>query len=117
MKKMDSIRKKCSTYDSENGGNFFRTPADLKQFGENQNEYNSMLAEKIEELEKRVSTLESEQKQNKELFKRLANELLSLKSDTDRLKLTSKLNTNTIDRLVKAIDIVGEGGLSETEDN
>lgn len=112
---MDSVKKKCSTYDSENSGGFFKVSSDLKQFGENQNKYNSMLAEKIEELESRISVLESEQKQNKELFKRLANELVSLKSDTDRLKLTAKLNTNTIDRLVKATDISGEE--SPKEDN
>lgn len=112
---MDSIKKKCSTYDSENGGGFFKASSDLKQFGENQNKYNSMLAEKIEELESRVSALEAEQKQNKELFKRLANELVSLKTDTDRLKLTAKLNTNTIDRLVKAIDISGEESTKEDD--
>ena len=105
---MDSVKKKCSTYDSKNSGGFLKVSSDLKQFGENQNKYNSMLAEKIEELESRISVLEAEQKQNKELFKRLANELVSLKADTDRLKLTAKLNTNTIDRLVKATDISGE---------
>ena len=114
---MDSIRKKCSTYDSENSGGFLKASSDLKQFGEKQNKYNTMLAEKLEELQNRISTLESEQKQNKELFRRLANELVSFKADVDRLKLTAKLNTNTIDRLVKAIDISEEASSSETEDN
>lgn len=110
---MDSISKKCNTYDSENGGGFFKIPADLKQFGENQNQYNIIIAEKLEELQNRISTLEAEQKQNKELFKRLANELVSFKADIDRLKLTAKLNTNTIDRLVKAIDTAEEAAKEE----
>ncbi|MDE5946490.1 MAG: hypothetical protein K2G63_04185 [Oscillospiraceae bacterium] len=108
MSEIKSIKEKSNTYDSENSGGFFKTSENLRTFGENQNNYNNMLAEKIEELTKRICTLETEQQQNKELFKRLANELVSLKAEVDRLKLTSRLNTNTIDRLVKAIDISEE---------
>lgn len=95
---------KSNTYDSENSGGFFKASADLKKFGDSQNEYNKFISEKLEELTKRVCALEAEQQQNKEIMKRLANELVSFKAEVDRLKLTSKLNTNTIDRLVKAID-------------
>ncbi len=113
MAELKSIRDKTNTYDSENSGGFLKASSDLKQFGEEQNEYNSLVAEKLEELENRICNLESEQKQNKELFKRLANELVAFKAEIDRLKLTAKLNTNTIDRLVKAIDIAEEN----SEDN
>ena len=41
--------------------------------------------------------------------------MVGFKNDIDRLKLTAKLNTNTIDRLVKAIDIASTASGSETE--
>ena len=115
MAEIKSIKEKSTAFDSESSGGMFKASSDLKKFGENQNEYNTLVDDKLEELTRRICTLEAEQQQNKELFKRLANEMVGFKNDIDRLKLTAKLNTNTIDRLVKAIDIASTASGSETE--
>ena len=120
--------------ESENEKGAFKTSKRLEHFGEKQNEYNVLLAECILELKERISRQELENEEHirlqkldheehirnlentyKESTRRLeedhehklnlcAKEIMALKTEIDRLKLTSKLNTNTIDRLVKNID-------------
>jgi peptidoglycan hydrolase CwlO-like protein len=80
-----------------------KTSARLDDFGKKQNNANELLAANINELIKRVCLLEDQQVHNNDIMKRIASELSAFKTEIDRLKLTSKLNTNAIDRLNSAI--------------
>jgi predicted nuclease with TOPRIM domain len=95
---------KMKTFTDENKG-AFKTSARLESFGEKQNAANEVLAANVNDLIKRVCRLEDQQIKNNEIMKRLAGELSSLKAELDRQKLTTKLNSNTIDRLNNAIKL------------
>ncbi len=113
MTDMRLTNEKMKTYDGEKG--LFKTGAALESFGENQNAANEMLAANINDLIKRVCALEDKQVQNNEIMKRIASELNAFKADIDRLKLTAKLNTNTIERLNNAVNLAS-GDSSEVKE-
>lgn len=103
---MSDIRltnEKMKTYGGEKGA--FKTGAQLKSFGEAQNEANEALAANINDLIKRVCALEDERIRHVEIMKKLSEELAGFKAEIDRLRLTAKLNTGAIDRLNKAIKL------------
>lgn len=98
---------KTDTY-KENSG-FGKTGQNLKEFGEKQNAMNAQLTEKLEllthqlgEALDRIAELEAQQEKNQKRFVRCAEEISELKKEVDRLRLTAKLNTNSIDRLAKS---------------
>ncbi len=107
MSDIKLTNERMKAYDGEKG--VFRTGAALAAFGEKQNAANEMLAANINDLIKRVCALEDKQVQNNEIMKKIASELTSFKAEIDRLKLTAKLNTNTIDRLNNAINLASGG--------
>jgi len=98
---------KTETYKEIAG--FGKTGQNLKEFGEKQNAMNAQLTEKLELMTRqlgealdRIAALEAEQAKNQRRFVRCAEEINELKKEVDRLRLTSKLNTSSIDRLAKA---------------
>lgn len=97
---------KTATYGGTQG--FGKTGKALEIFGENQNALNAKLLERLEETEARLQTaleriaaLEEEQERNIKRFGRCAAELDAMQKELDRLRLTAKLNSNTVERLVK----------------
>ena len=106
-----------------------RLPQTLREFGEQQNRFNGemkrsadscngqievlaeqigVLIEQVKALEtelsaakQRITELENEQQLNIKRFHRCAEELDRAEKETNRLKLTTKLNSNAIDRLMK----------------
>lgn len=99
MSDLKLTNDKIKAYDGAKG--IFKNSSAIERFGENQNGVNELLAANINELIKRVCTLEEQQVKNNEIMKKMAGEIQSLKAESDRLKLTAKLNTNAIDRLSK----------------
>lgn len=109
----------------QNAAGIAKTGQSLREFGERQNALNagvqeeltylrkqnqalsgqlSAALERIAALEKaleRVTALEQEQVMNIRRFGRCAADLDVVEKEIDRLKLTSKLNSNAIDRLTK----------------
>ncbi len=118
---------KMKTFDNEEKISAFQTGARLTEFGEKQNSANVLLASNINDLIKRVCFLEDQNLQLTETIRHLADkqieninkinaehsdtmksitaELKIIKSELDRVRLSSKLNTSAIDRLNKAISI------------
>ncbi len=87
---------------------FGKTGQNLKEFGEKQNAMNAQLSEKLELLTKqlgqaldRIAELELEQHRNIQWFAACEAEIADLKKEVDRLRLTAKLNSNTIERLTR----------------
>lgn len=93
----------------------FKTSKRLEQFGENQNEYNKLVYETIEDLKKRIVALETEQERFVTLLKRCGNELVNINKEIDHLKLSSKLNTNSIKRIVGDIEAMCGDKTENTE--
>lgn len=94
------------TYKEMSG--FGKTGQNLREFGESQNAMNAQLSEKLELLTKqlgqaldRIAELELEQRGNLQRLSACDAEIADLKKEVDRLRLTAKLNSNTIDRLAK----------------
>ena len=115
------------TYISQEG--ITRLPQTLREFGERQNRLNSELQKEnaslsgqievlaghlgealdriaaleqaLEDAAKRITELENEQALNIKRFHRCAEDLDKAEKETERLKLTAKLNSNAIDRLFK----------------
>lgn len=111
------------TYRSVEG--FGKTGQIVRDFGERQNALNAEMHKRIRTLEaknkalsgqleealsrialleaalERIAALEQEQAMNIKRFGRCAADLDALERETDRLKLTAKLNSNAIDRLSK----------------
>ncbi len=112
MSELKLTNEKIKAYEDENGA--FRTKSSLEHFGEKQNKVNELLAANINDLIKRVCSLEDTQVKNENAMKKIADDLNSFKAEIDRLKLTSKLNTNAIDRLNSALE-TAQG--SDTADN
>ena len=91
----------------------------LTEFGERQNAANEALAANVNDLIKRVCALEDKEIQNKDIMRKIAGELTAFKRDLDRVRLTSKLNTSSIERLdnaIKALNAAGEAEKSESEE-
>ncbi len=87
-----------------------KAPAKLTEFGENQNEANELFASVLDELGKRISDLESKQVHNEEIMRKIAEELSAFKKELDRVRLSEKLNSGTIERLSNALRLAGENG-------
>jgi len=108
----------CETFkDEAEEKGMFKTTKRLEQFGESQNEYNKLVYETVQELKKRVTALETEQERFTSLLKRCASELVSVKNEVDKLKLSSKLNTNTIKRLVTKIETITKANNDKKTDD
>ncbi|MDE5770400.1 MAG: hypothetical protein K2I06_02055 [Ruminococcus sp.] len=127
MSDMKLTNAKMKTFDGEEKISAFQTAARLTDFGEKQNNANTMLAANVNDLIKRVCFLEDQQVQMTDTLHRLADkhvealnkvnsehsnamkainaELKALKAELDRVRLTSKLNTSAIDRINRAIAI------------
>ncbi|MBQ9110207.1 MAG: hypothetical protein IJY06_02415 [Oscillospiraceae bacterium] len=97
---------KTDTYKEISG--FGKTGQNLREFGESQNAMNAQLSEKLELLTnqlgqalERIAELELEQHGNMQRFAAYEAEIADLRKEVDRLRLTAKLNSNTIDRLAK----------------
>ena len=91
----------------------------LTEFGERQNAANEALAANVNDLIKRVCALEEKEIQNKDIMRKIAGELTAFKRDLDRVRLTSKLNTSSIERLdnaIKALNAAGEAEKNEAEE-
>lgn len=97
MSDLKLTNEKMKSYNGEKG--LFRNSSAIEKFGESQNAVNELLAANINELIKRICTLEDQQVRNNDIMKKMANEIASLKNEVDRLKLTAKLNTNAIARM------------------
>ena len=82
----------------------------LTEFGERQNAANEALAANVNDLIKRVCALEDKEIQNKDIMRKIAGELTAFKRDLDRVRLTSKLNTSSIERLDNAIKALNTAG-------
>ncbi|MBQ1518814.1 MAG: hypothetical protein IIZ53_03060 [Ruminococcus sp.] len=82
----------------------------LTDFGERQNIANEALAANVNDLIKRVCALEDKEIQNKDIMRKIAGELTAFKRDLDRVRLTSKLNTSSIERLDNAIKALNTAG-------
>ena len=114
----------------EPGSGIGKTGQTLREFGERQNVMNQKLNEQYEALHMRcevlaehlgealariaaleaaLAALQKEQELNIRRFSRCAADLDRAEAEIDRLRLTSKLNTNAIDRLTK-------GGAPEEDD-
>lgn len=95
------------TYEEVPG--FGKTGQTLRQFGEQQNEVNAQLqealqamAKQLEQALRRIAELEAEQERHIQRFGRCAAELDAMEKELNKLRLTSKLHDNTINRLVGA---------------
>ena len=90
----------------------------LTEFGERQNIANEALAANVNDLIKRVCAIEDREIKDKEIMRKIADELTAFKRDLDRVRLSSKLNTTSIERLDKAIkqlqEIGSESGQKDT---
>lgn len=101
------------TYKPENG--FGKNKQNLEAFGEQQNRFNAhteeqltAIMEKLDALSAAITALsermekqEDAQGQNMTLFKKCAAEMAQIHKDVDKVRLTAKLNSNSIDRLMK----------------
>lgn len=127
MSDMKLTNAKMKTFEGEEKISAFQAASRLTDFGEKQNNANTMLAANVNDLIKRVCFLEDQQVQMTDTLHRLADkhveavskinaehsnamkavsaELKALKAELDRVRLASKLNTSAVDRLNKAIAI------------
>ena len=101
-------KDKLVTFDGHEKINALKAPAKLTDFGEKQNEANELLAAAIEELGAKVATLEAKQTQSSEAIRKIAEELGAYKKELDRIRLSEKLNSGTIERLSNALRIAEE---------
>jgi chromosome segregation ATPase len=101
--------EKMRTFGGHERIGVFNAGDKLTEFGEKQNTANEALAANINELIKRVCTLEDKAVKHEEIMKTLANELNGFKRELDRLRLSDKLNSGAIERLDKALDLINKG--------
>ena len=101
-------RDKLVTFDGHEKISALKAAAKLTDFGERQNEANEMLADAITALDSRIASLETKQLQNEEILRRIAEELSAIKKELDRVRLSEKLNSGTIERLSNALRLAGE---------
>lgn len=117
MSELKLTNEKMKAYNGEDNKGAFKTSARLDAFGENQNSVNELLAVNINELIKRVCSLEDERDKHSRIMKKMANEIASLKAEVDRLKLTAKLNTGAIERLNNAVNYSEDTDAKKVEEN
>lgn len=75
----------------------------LMDFGERQNTANEALAANVNDLIKRVCAIEDRELKDREIMRKIADELTAFKRDLDRVRLSSKLNNTSIERLDRSI--------------
>lgn len=101
-------KEKLVTFDGHEKISALKAPAKLTDFGEKQNEANELLAAAITELRAKIAELEEKQAQSSEVIRRIAEELGSYKKELDRIRLSEKLNSGTIERLSNALRLAEE---------
>ena len=107
MSDLKLTRDRMTAFDSHEKVSALKAPAKLTEFGQKQ--ANELLAANINELIKRVCALEDKQLQQTEAMRRIAEELGAYKKELDRIRLSEKLNSGTIERLSNALRIAEEG--------
>ncbi len=95
------------TFDGHEKISALKCAAKLTEFGEKQNEANEALAYNVNDLIKRVCALEDKQEQTTAVLHKIAAELKDFKKELDRVRLSEKLNSGTIERLNNAIMLSG----------
>ena len=101
-------KEKLVTFDGHEKISALKAPAKLTDFGEKQNEANELLAAAITELSAKITALEEKQAQSSEVIRKIAEELGSYKKELDRIRLSEKLNSGTIERLSNALRLAEE---------
>jgi len=101
-------KDKLVTFDGHEKISALKAPAKLTDFGEKQNEANELLAAAITELSAKITALEEKQAQSSEVIRKIAEELGSYKKELDRIRLSEKLNSGTIERLSNALRLAEE---------
>lgn len=81
----------------------FKAAEKLTEFGEKQNIANEALAANVNDLIKRVCAIEDRELKDRDIMRKIADELTAFKRDLDRVRLSSKLNNTAIERLDHAI--------------
>lgn len=104
---MKLTNEKMRTFEGHEKISALKTPGKLTEFGQRQNEANELLAANVNDLIKRVCALEDGQLRHEEVMKKIAAELKEFKKELDRVRLSEKLNSGTIERLSRAIDLAG----------
>lgn len=103
MQDMRLTNEKMMTFDGHEKIGTFKAAEKLMQFGEKQNNANEVLAANVNDLIKRVCALEDQQIRNDEVMRKIAGELSGFKKELDRIRLTEKLNSESIKRLDNAM--------------
>ena len=81
----------------------FKAAEKLTEFGEKQNIATEALAANVNDLIKRVCAIEDRELKDRDIMRKIADELTAFKRDLDRVRLSSKLNNTAIERLDHAI--------------
>ena len=81
----------------------FKAAEKLTEFGEKQKIANEALAANVNDLIKRVCAIEDRELKDRDIMRKIADELTAFKRDLDRVRLSSKLNNTAIERLDHAI--------------
>ena len=81
----------------------FKAAEKLTEFGEKQNIANEALAANVNDLIKRVCAIEDRELKDRDIMRKIADELTAFKRDLDCVRLSSKLNNTAIERLDHAI--------------
>ncbi|MCR5111184.1 MAG: hypothetical protein K6B38_09800 [Ruminococcus sp.] len=81
----------------------FKAAEKLTEFGEKQNIANEALAANVNDLIKRVCAIEDRELKDRDIMRKIADELTAFKRDLDRVRLSSKLNNTAIERIDHAI--------------
>ena len=103
MSDLKLTNEKMHTFDGHDKVGVFKAGEKLMDFGEKQNAANEAVAANINDLIKRVCSLEDKQVQNTEVIKKIAEELSAFKKELDRVRLSEKLNSGAIERLDTAM--------------
>ena len=101
-------KKKLVTFDGHEKISALKAAAKLTDFGERQNEANELLAEAISALGDRIASLEERQNRSEGALQAIAKELSAFKKELDRVRLSEKLNSGTIERLSNALRLAEE---------
>lgn len=91
-----------------------RIPDSFHEFGIEQNKYNKIVVNRLRKIEAENRELHLQLQEQSDYFTKkieeseatisdLYQKISDMKKEVDRLKLTAKLNTNSIDRLMKKI--------------
>lgn len=106
---MKLTKEKMHTFSGHEKIGIFNAGEKITGFGEKQNAANEVLAANINDLIKRVCALEEKEQKHEEILKKIAVELTTFRKELDRLRLSDKLNTGTIERLNKLISEAEDG--------